>query len=82
MSVPSYLGIHTHVSDDTTYGKFKLWLQVMSVRTGRNKQDTDDFLTTPDHLSECREWKQASGQQNFPLRLNIARGYASGAFAL
>lgn len=45
----------------------------MSVASGKSKQDKDDFLTAPDHLSEYGGWKQASGQENFPLRLDIAR---------
>lgn len=74
--------MNSHVSGDTTYSKFKVWLQVMSVTNGKRKQVTDDFLTTPDYLSEYGEWKQASGQEDLPLRLDIARGYPSGAFAL
>lgn len=31
--------------------KFKLWLQVIGGTNGKYKQDTDDFLTTPDYLS-------------------------------
>lgn len=73
---------YSPVSDDTTYGKFKLWLQAISVTNGKSNQDRDDFLTTPDYLSEYGEWKRDSGQQNFPLRLDIAGGYPSGAFAL
>lgn len=44
---------YSHVSDDTTYGKFKLWLQVIGGTNGKYKQDTDDFPTTPDYLSIC-----------------------------
>lgn len=54
----------------------------MSIGSGKSKQDKDDFLTTPDYLSEYGGWKQSSGQENFPLRLDLARVYPSGAFAL
>lgn len=42
----------SHISDDTTYSRFKVWLQVMTVANRKNKKDTYDFLTTSDHLSE------------------------------
>lgn len=75
--------MYSYVSGDTTYSKFKVWLQVMNVANGKSKQeDIEDFLTTTDYLLEYGKWKQASGQENFPLRLDIDRGFPSGAFAL
>lgn len=59
-----------------------MWLQAKSVANGKSKQDKDDFLPTPDYLSEYGGWEQAGGQDNLPLRLDIARGCPSGAFAL